>query len=101
MGFWNRFNPLPKYRDARPFTEPSRQAAYETMGLPLDTVLGIGGQRVLGQLAAFQEAFIQPTNQFVYDDVTGRGGQPNYLVRQQALTENPLGDPATTVVGSI
>ena len=98
---WKLFSFQPKYRETRPFTEPVPQAAYETRGLAMDQILGIGGELVIGQLAAFQPAFVQPTNQQVQDNVYGRGGVPNYLIRQQALTDNPLGDPATTVVGSI
>lgn len=98
---WRLFNGLPRYRETRPFTEPVPQAAFDALGLPMDQILGIGGQMVLGQLLAHQPAFVQPTNQQVQDNVYGRGGIPNYLIRQQALTGNPLGDAATTVVGSI
>ncbi len=97
-----RYNATPMYREARPFTEPSPQAAYVTWGVPTDALLGNGGQQVIGQLAAFQPAYFQPWNGQVLDNVYGSGGQPNYPTTQQPLTRNPLGDPATTqIVGSM
>lgn len=99
MGF-RPFSWFPKYREARPFVEPARQAAYDTLGLPFDAVLGIGGQPILRQLVATQQMQTQLMGAQVYDDVYGRGGQTNYPTRQQALTKNPLGNPATTVIGA-